>query len=429
MAIDIHNVTLTYRRKQILHNLSLQVPVGTVVGLVGPNGAGKTSLFRLLGGLISSFRGAVQVLGYEVPKQVDALRRRLGVVTEPDGLYEDMRVIDVLNHTARLYLPDDQQRQRARIEAVLRYLDVWDQRNDWCGILSTGLRRRVAIARAILHEPPLLLLDEVTNGLDILSRNAFYEWLAAHQMNAATNTVVLATHNSTEAARLCNFFIVLRDGRQCFCGRRDQLVGPNADADELERAFLRAPLDAVDDIIVLGEAGTAAEAIRLAATLQPHVVVLDVQLAGESGFDACCAIVEDTAAPKVVMLTAFDWDSYLAQAWAAGASAFVVKHVELDALVEAIRQTYRQPRWFPPTQLQRLWKWQQDVESKLHALSPREHEVLSLVLQGLPNLDIAAELVVSQSTVEKHINALLSKLQMKTCRDLIAFGLRHHLGR
>jgi DNA-binding NarL/FixJ family response regulator len=195
------------------------------------------------------------------------------------------------------------------------------------------------------------------------------------------------------------------------------------------RAGLRAMLDAVDDITVVGEVGTAVEAIHLAATLQPHVVVLDAQLAGESGFDACCAIVEHTAAPKVVMLTAFDWDSYLAQAWAAGASAFVVKHVELDALVEAIRQTYRQPRWFTPAQLQRLWKWQQDVETKLHALSRREHEVLSLVLQGLPNRDIAAELVVSQSTAEKHINAILSKLQMKTCRDLIAFGLRHNLGR
>jgi ABC-2 type transport system ATP-binding protein len=238
-AIDIDNITLTHHRKQILHNLSLQIPVGTVVGLVGPNGAGKTSLFRLLGGLIGSFRGRVHVLGHEVPKQADAVRRRLGVVPEPDGLYEDMRVIDVLDHTARLYLPGDRQQQRARVEEVLRYLDVWDRRNDWCGILSTGLRRRVAIARAILHEPPLLLLDEVTNGLDILSRNAFYEWLVTHQANASANTVILATHNSAEAARLCTFFIVLREGQQRFCGPREELVGPTADVDELEHAFLR----------------------------------------------------------------------------------------------------------------------------------------------------------------------------------------------
>jgi ABC-2 type transport system ATP-binding protein len=238
-AIDIQHVSLIHRGKQILNNLSIQAPTGVVAGLVGPNGAGKTTTFRIVTGLISSFSGTAHVLGHEIPKQADAVRRRLGVVTEPDGLYEDMRVIDILNHTARLYLPNDHQQRRDRVEAVLRYLDVWDRRNDWCGILSTGLRRRVAIARAILHEPPLLLLDEVTNGLDILSRNAFYEWLAAHQMNAATNTVILATHNSAEAARLCNFFIVLRDGQQCFCGMRDELVGPNADADELERAFLR----------------------------------------------------------------------------------------------------------------------------------------------------------------------------------------------
>lgn len=149
-----------------------------------------------------------------------------------------MRVRDVLAHAARIYRPDDTEWQQNRVETVLRALDVWDRRNDWCGTLSTGLRRRVAIARAVLNAPRLLLLDEVTNGLDIVSRNTFYEWLVQHQLREPTNTVILASHNTAEIAKLCNFFIVLREGQQLFCGPREELVSLQANVEELERVFL-----------------------------------------------------------------------------------------------------------------------------------------------------------------------------------------------
>lgn len=237
-AIDLQKVTLVHNGRQILNNLSLQIPTGVTVGLIGPNGAGKTTTFRILTGLIGSFKGDVQVLGYALPSQANSVRQRIGTVPEQDGLYDDMRVIDMLLHAARLQWPQDRHWQYARTETVLREFDVWERRKDWCGTLSTGLRRRVAIARSILHEPPLLLFDEVTNGLDIMSRNTFYEWLSKYQLSNSQNTIIFATHNSAEAARLCNFFIVLNEGQQLFCGSRAHFVGEEANADVLERRFL-----------------------------------------------------------------------------------------------------------------------------------------------------------------------------------------------
>lgn len=238
-AIELNSVTVACRERRLLDVLSLRIPSGVVAGLVGPNGAGKTTTFRVLTGLVRPHSGTVCVLGQALPTQADVVRRQLGVVPERDGLYDDMRVGDLLIHVARLQRPADPAWQRARVEAVLAELDLRARREDWCGTLSTGLRRRVARARAILPAPPLLLLDEPTSGLDLVSRDAFYTWLARQRAEAVPTTVVLATHNTIEVARLCNFFVVLHDGRQRFCGPREALCDRPTDPAALEAAFLR----------------------------------------------------------------------------------------------------------------------------------------------------------------------------------------------
>jgi ABC-2 type transport system ATP-binding protein len=239
LAVQVHNIVVRVHNRTILNALSLHVPAGVVAGLVGPNGSGKTTTFRLLSGLIGSFTGTANVLGCSLPAQNDRVRTMLGVVPERDGLYDDLRVIDHIDHWARLRFPGNRQHQQVRTEAVLRQMKLCDRRNDRCGTLSAGLRRRVAIARAILHEPPLLLLDEVTNGLDIFSRQDFYEWLVNHKLQHPPSTVIFASHNTAEVARLCNFFIVLRDGQQVYCGPRDQLLSEQASLEEIDGVFMR----------------------------------------------------------------------------------------------------------------------------------------------------------------------------------------------
>ena len=115
-------------------------------------------------------------------------------------------------------------------------LTDWQDR--WCGTLSAGLRRRVALARATLGEPRLLLLDEVTNELDPPSRASFADWLAGYRRARPDRTVIFATHNVWEVARLCDYVIVLDQGRQLFCGPREMLMGPEAGDDAVEQAIL-----------------------------------------------------------------------------------------------------------------------------------------------------------------------------------------------
>lgn len=238
-AVLLNDVTVMAHKRLILDHVSLRIPAGAIVGIVGPNGAGKTTMLRLLAGLIERFTGAVQMLGYALPRHSAQVRSSIGIIPERDGLYDDMRVIDVIDHWARLYYPTDQRRRQDRIRTVLEHMDLLDRRNDRCGTLSLGLRKRVAIARATLIDPPLLLLDEVTNGLDILSRNSFYSWLAQYYAQEPRRTIIMATHNTAEAARLCSDFVVLCAGRTLFCGSRAELVHDGAGVEAVEAAFLK----------------------------------------------------------------------------------------------------------------------------------------------------------------------------------------------
>lgn len=237
-AVRLTSVTVRAKQRVILDDLSFHIPKGVVAGIVGPNGAGKTTAFRLLAGLIGTFSGEAEVLGYALPKNNDHIRSLIDMVPERDGLDDDMRIVDILDHWARLRFPGDRTLQAERIAAVLTQTKLQDRRFDRCGTLSSGLRRRVSIARAMLHQPLVLLLDEVTNGLDIMSRQDFYEWLTTYRLQQADRTILFASHNTAEVARLCNFLVVMQAGRQVFCGPREQLLSEDATAEAIDAAFL-----------------------------------------------------------------------------------------------------------------------------------------------------------------------------------------------
>jgi ABC-2 type transport system ATP-binding protein len=180
-------------------NLTLEVGEGEIFGFLGPNGAGKTTTLRMLCALIEPTSGSAAVAGYVLGQNDDQIRRNVGILTESPGLYDRLSAESNLRFFAHLYEVDDVDGQ---VERYLRMLGLWERRSELAGTFSKGMRQKLAIARALLHEPQILFLDEPTSGLDPeMARlvRAFIE-----DLKQAGRTIFLCTHNLDEADRLCD---------------------------------------------------------------------------------------------------------------------------------------------------------------------------------------------------------------------------------
>lgn len=204
-------LTLAYGERLALDALSLSVPRGAVFGLLGPNGSGKSTFLALAAGMRRPSAGSIRVLGREPSAET---RAQTGVVFQEQCLDPLMTVRETLWLHGRLF-GLDRRRLRARIQALLETVDLTDRAGDQARSLSGGLRRRLELARALLHEPDLLLLDEPTVGLDPDSRRELWDYLAA--ANAAGTTVLLATNDVAEAERNCHTVAFLDRGRLAAC--------------------------------------------------------------------------------------------------------------------------------------------------------------------------------------------------------------------
>jgi ABC-2 type transport system ATP-binding protein len=184
-----------------IRGVDFTLSAGEVFGLLGPNGAGKTTTVRLLTALIAPSEGRASVDGYDVVTSPEEVRARIGLLTETPGLYERLTAVQNLDFFGRVQsVPPDIRAQR--IERLLRLFDLWDRRNDQAGTFSKGMKQKLAIARALLHEPSVLFFDEPTSGLD--PEAAFIVREAIADLKAAGRTIVLCTHNLDEAERLCD---------------------------------------------------------------------------------------------------------------------------------------------------------------------------------------------------------------------------------
>jgi len=212
-------------------DLSLEVPAGIVFGFLGPNGAGKTTTIHLLLGLLEPTRGQASVLGFDTRTQADEIRTRIGALLEFAGLYERMTAEDNLELYGRIYHMPAAER-RARIKELLTHLDLWDRRKDPVGKWSRGMKQKLAVARALLHHPPLIFLDEPTAGFDPIAAAALRNDLASLVAREGV-TVFLNTHNLTEAEKLCAQVGVIRQGKLLAVGNPDELRlrtgGPQAE--------------------------------------------------------------------------------------------------------------------------------------------------------------------------------------------------------
>ena len=215
-AIKVEGLEKAFGDWPVLWGLNFTVGWGECLGLLGANGAGKTTLLRILSTQVKADAGSVEIAGYDISRRPESVRRRVGVVGHETFLYDDLTCLENLVYYGRLFgLKEPRQRAAEALERV-GLADRADQR---VRLLSHGMRKRAAIARAVLHQPPLLLLDEPESGLDRGSVTVLQELLA--QWTASGNTVVMSTHNIEMGFSWASKLGLLMDGKIHFCGESD----------------------------------------------------------------------------------------------------------------------------------------------------------------------------------------------------------------
>ncbi len=220
-AIRIENLTRDFGTMRAVDDLSLEMPAGIIFGFLGPNGAGKTTTINLLLGLLEPTSGRAEVLGFDTQTQGDEVRTRTGALLEHPGLYEQLSAEDNLEFYGRVWHMTPAERQ-ARIKELLTHMGVWERRKERVGTWSKGMKQKLALARAMLHRPPLIFLDEPTAGLDVVAATAVRDDLETLAVREGV-TVFLTTHNMAEAERLCGQVAVIREGRLVAVGHPDEL--------------------------------------------------------------------------------------------------------------------------------------------------------------------------------------------------------------
>lgn len=196
--IIAENVTRRFGDRLAVENLSVEIAEGEVFGFLGPNGAGKTTTVRMLAGLLAPTAGRAVVAGVDVCAEPQRVRSLVGILTEHPGLYEKLSAWHNLKFYADLH---DLPNAEAQIEKYLNLLGLWERRFEPVGTFSKGMKQKLAIARALLHEPKVLFLDEPTSGLDPESAKTVRDFIA--QLASEKRTIFLCTHNLYEAEQLC----------------------------------------------------------------------------------------------------------------------------------------------------------------------------------------------------------------------------------
>jgi ABC-2 type transport system ATP-binding protein len=207
--IETENLTRKFGTLTAVENLTLQVNKGEVFGFLGPNAAGKTTTVRMLCCLISKTSGKARIGDYEVDRETDclAIRKMVGLLPENVGLYESLSAYKNLDFYGKLYEVPTQKRQE-NIERLLKLLGIWDRRDDAVGTFSKGTKQKIAIARALIHDPQVLFLDEPTANLDPEAAKTVRDFIL--DLKKEKRTIFMNTHNLDEAGRICDRIGILK---------------------------------------------------------------------------------------------------------------------------------------------------------------------------------------------------------------------------
>ena len=201
--IDVENLTRKFGDLTAVDNLTFHINEGEVFGFLGPNGAGKTTTMRMLSCLISKTSGEARIAGYDVSDEADSLKIRkiIGLLPENVGLYDDLTAYKNLDFYGKLYECSETQRKE-NIEHFLKLLGLWDKRDVTVGTFSKGMKQKLTVARALIHDPEILFLDEPTANLDPESSKIVRDFIL--DLKKEKKTIFLNTHNLDEAQRICD---------------------------------------------------------------------------------------------------------------------------------------------------------------------------------------------------------------------------------
>ncbi|MDX2096755.1 MAG: ABC transporter ATP-binding protein [Leptolyngbyaceae cyanobacterium bins.59] len=219
-AVSLQNVYKIYKDTPVVQDLSLTIAAGEMFGLLGPNGAGKSTTIRMLTTLTRPSQGQVQIAGYDVVRQALLVKQRIGVVLQQTSVDADLSVWENLEFHGRLHHIPNPERQK-RIDRWLEYVELSDRRESLVKTLSGGMKRRLQIARALLHEPEILFLDEPTVGLDPQTRRRLWEIIL--DLNQRGMTMLLTTHYMEEAESLCDRIGIIDSGKLIELGTLPEL--------------------------------------------------------------------------------------------------------------------------------------------------------------------------------------------------------------
>ncbi|PJF30646.1 MAG: ABC transporter ATP-binding protein [Phototrophicales bacterium] len=227
--IECHDLTKDFGTFRAVDRINLNVPAGSVLALLGANGAGKTTTVRMMTSILQPTSGTARIAGYEVTESPAQVRAHVGVLTEQHGLYERMKGMDYLAFFGRVYhLPDSETRKRAlKLMEQFGLTFALDKR---LGEYSKGMKQKLALVRAMLHNPPVLLLDEPTSAMDPVSAKQVRD--AIIDLQKESRTFLITTHNLTEAQILANKIAIIRHGK----------IIANGTFDELARQFVGDPI-------------------------------------------------------------------------------------------------------------------------------------------------------------------------------------------
>ncbi len=234
--IEAHGLVKRFGSTVAVDAVGFSVPPGTVFGLLGPNGAGKTTTLRILATLIAADAGTASVLGHDVARDAEAVRRSIGVVNGGMGLYDRLTGRETLRWFGDLY-GMERAAIDARIERLSEILDLGETLDRRCGDFSTGMKQKIVIARAVIHDPPVLFFDEASSGLDVLARRALLDF--ARTYPSSQRAVIWSTHVMSEAEELCDRVGIVVGGRLIDEGAVAELRERADDAPNLEEAFFR----------------------------------------------------------------------------------------------------------------------------------------------------------------------------------------------
>ena len=212
-AIEAKNLNKTYNKKkqfeiEALVNFNINIPKGSIYGLLGPNGAGKSTFINILGSLVKKDSGKVKICGIDIDKNPKESRKKIGIVPQELNIDPFFTPIELLELQAGLY---GVRKKDRKSDEILRKVGLFDQKNAYARTLSGGMRRRLLVAKALVHNPQIIILDEPTAGVDVELRKNLWNYFKS--LNAKGTTICLTTHYLEEAENLCDFITIINKGK------------------------------------------------------------------------------------------------------------------------------------------------------------------------------------------------------------------------